>query len=502
MTERCKLSSEPPLPEGTASLGGRRVLFLNWRDTTHPLAGGAEQYCWELARRFATAGATVTLFTARTPGLPDRCAREGVLVHRKGKTYSVYLRAALFLLAHRHRFDAVFDCQNGIPFFSPLFLLDRFATIVLVIHHVHQDQFATRFRWPLHAVGRVLERDATRLVYRRRPIIAVSPCTRADVRRRLHLRGPVFVVPNGLAAGLTDHPSRRSPRPTLIFVGRLVTHKRLHLLLHAVAQLRRGWGDVSLHVVGSGPEKPALEDQVRRLGLGRVVTFWGRVPDEQRTALLQSSWLLVNPSQGEGWGLTIIEANAAGRPALAFRVAGLVDSIVPGVNGWLVDTESRLADTIGTALSCLALPTEHERFEDSCRAWAAGFTWARSAERAAEVVLASTRGGHRQLSSDVATVLRLQIGDDLGPLRRRLGPPDVWSLDGSTLHILLPGQDALAAAASLEELGFTGHAEARVARVADLLLGPGAWSEASRSAGQPPQSSPGAGSDHRQGVHA
>ncbi|MDR0359573.1 MAG: glycosyltransferase family 4 protein [bacterium] len=479
---------------------------MNWRDTTHPLAGGAEQYCWELAKRFAAAGATVTLFTARTPGLPSRCVRAAVLVRRQGKTYSVYLRAALFLLSHRRRFDAIFDCQNGIPFFSPLFLPDRSATIVLVIHHVHQDQFASRFRWPLRALGRILERDATRLIYRRRPIIAVSPYTRADVRRRLHLRGPVFVVPNGIASGPTDGSSRRNPRPTLIFVGRLVAHKRLQLLLHAVAQLRRGWGDVSLHVVGSGPEQPDLEDQVRRLGLDGAVTFWGRVPDEQRAALLESSWLLVNPSQGEGWGLTTIEANAAGCPALAFRVAGLVDSIVPGVNGWLVDTQSQLPDAIGTALSCLALPAERERFEVSCRAWAARFSWARSAERAADVVLASTGGRHRRATSDVATVLRLQIGDDLGPVRRWLGPPNLWSLDGSTLHILLPGQDALAAAASLEALGFAGHAEARVALVADLLLGPGPWSDdASRTAGRPPQPPRPpleSRSDHHQGVHA
>lgn len=490
------------MPGATTRLSGRRVLFLNWRDTTHPLAGGAEQYCWELAKRFAAAGATVTLFTARTPGLPSRCARAGVLVRRKGKTYSVYLRAALFLLSHRRRFDAVFDCQNGIPFFSPLFLLDRSATIVLVIHHVHQDQFATRFRWPLRALGRILERDATRLIYRRRPIIAVSPCTRADVRRRLHLRGPVFVVPNGITSALAERSSRRSPRPTLIFVGRLVAHKRLQLLLHAVAQLRRGWGDISLHVVGSGPEQPGLKDRVQRLGLDRVVTFWGRVPDEQRAALLESSWLLVNPSQGEGWGLTTIEANAAGCPALAFRVAGLVDSIVPGVNGWLVDTESQLADAIGAALSCLTRPAERERFAASCRAWAARFTWARSAERAADVVLASAGGRHRRSTSDVATVLRLQIGDDPGPVRHWLGPPNVWRLDGSTLHILLPGQDALAAMASLEELGFAGRAEARVARVADLLLGPESWSDVPRTADQLAQAPPESRSDHRQGVHA
>jgi glycosyltransferase involved in cell wall biosynthesis len=395
-----------------------------------------------------------------------------VSVHRHGRTYSVYLRAGFFLLTHRRHFDVVLDCQNGIPFFSPIFLLNRAVAIVLVIHHVHQDQFATRFRWPLRLVGQLLERDVTRLVYGPRPIIAVSPCTRANIRTRLGLKGPIFVVPNGIASDVNAWTSRRNLLPTLIFVGRLVAHKRLHLLLHAVAQLRRRWPDLSLHVVGSGPERTRLEDQVRRLGLGGAVTFWGRVPDQQRTSLLSSSWLLVNPSQAEGWGLTIIEANAAGRPALAFRVPGLVDSLVPGINGWLVETESRLADAIDMALSCLALPGERERLEASCRLWASSFSWSRTAERARDAILASAAGGRQSRSSDVATVIRLDTSEGDASLARRLGSNDHWSLEGSTLQILLPGQDMLTAAASLEQLGFAGQAEARVARVVDLLLGP------------------------------
>ena len=93
----------------------------------------------------------------------------------------------------------VVDCQNGIPFFSPLFA-GTDVPVVQVIHHVHQDQFATRFPAPVAALGRFLEGPATRRVYGPRAVVAVSPSTRQELRRRLRFRGPIFVVPNGSVA--------------------------------------------------------------------------------------------------------------------------------------------------------------------------------------------------------------------------------------------------------------------------------------------------------------
>jgi glycosyl transferase family 4 len=176
-------------------LAGSRILFLNWRCPWHPLAGGAEEYCWNIATRFASAGAEVTLVTARPLGFPAEEVRSGVRIRRRGGTWTVYLWTALFLVCHRQRFSAVIDCQNGIPFFAPLFI-DKSVPIVLVIHHVHQDQFALQFSWPVSSLGRILEGRISRLVYGHRSIVAVSPATRAEVRQRLKLKG-LRMLPRG-----------------------------------------------------------------------------------------------------------------------------------------------------------------------------------------------------------------------------------------------------------------------------------------------------------------
>ncbi|MGH7911885.1 MAG: glycosyltransferase family 4 protein, partial [Candidatus Dormibacteraceae bacterium] len=404
--------------------------------------------------------------------------------------FSVYLWAALFLLQHGRSFDAVLDCQNGIPFFAPAFLLGRPTAVVLLIHHVHRDQFVTRFRWPLRTIGVLLEGPISRVVYGHRPIITVSPYTRAEVRRRLRLKGPIFVVPNGVATDLPAGLPDRSEQRRLIYVGRLVSHKRLPLLVAAVAELRWRGIDLTLDVVGSGPMRPALEREVQRRHLTGVVRFWGRVADDQRTLLLAAAWLLVTPSAGEGWGLTVIEANLVGRPALAFRVPGLVDSIVPGRNGWLVDREDGLPGALEAALGVLAQPAQQERLGASCCAWAHRFSWTRTVQRVAAVVEEASiqrQDAHGisafRRATDVATVIRLEVSDGLDSIRRRLVPCDLWSLDGSTLQVLLEGRDMEAAAAYLQDLGLSGRAQARVALAVDLLFGPGAASELEPAAG-------------------
>lgn len=451
---------------------GHRIAFLNWRCPSHPMAGGAERYVWEVATRFAQAGAEVTLVTARAPGLDADEERDGVKIRRRGGPFSVYAWAALFLLRNRRRLTAVIDGQNGIPFFAPAFLMGSRVSILLLIHHVHQDQFAARFNWPLSAVGRVLEGAASRLVYRTHPIVAVSPSTRLDVRRKLRLRGPIYVVPNGMTLerpAAAQVPS--SPRPRIVYLGRLVPHKRLDILLEGVAELRRRWPRLQLDIAGEGPARPQLERYAQNLGLDGVARFWGRVSDLERTRLLAAAWLMVTPSDGEGWGLTVTEANAAGCPALARRVPGLVDSIQHGVNGWLVGEGQGLAAGIDAALRVLAVPAERERYRERCQLWASRFTWERTALRLADLVR-SPRGDRQASISDVATVVVLEASAGLERVREVLRASDLWTIEGTTLRILFQGEDERGAIAALQGLGLSGRAEVRVARVPDLLFGP------------------------------
>ena len=309
-----------------AQLEGARIVVLNWRDIQHPQAGGAEQYMHQIARRWVEVGAQVTWLTSRGPGQTHRGVIDGIEIVRSGGALGIYPRTALALLRRYGRIDYVVDCQNGIPFFSPLFV-ERDVPVVQVVHHVHQDQFAMRFGPVLSAVGRFLESRGTRAVYKDRPTAAVSPSTRQELRRRLGFRGPIHIVPNGNTA-TPDVRSPRDPEPTITVVSRLVPHKRVDVLLAQLAVAAAAEPKLRVDIVGDGPERVRLTALAAELGLGDVVTFHGFQPDEIRDELLRRAWLTMSTSHHEGWGLSIIEAAAYGVPTLALRVPGVRDSVV------------------------------------------------------------------------------------------------------------------------------------------------------------------------------
>ncbi|MCX5388916.1 glycosyltransferase family 4 protein [Streptomyces sp. NBC_00094] len=454
------------------------LAFLNWRDPAHPDAGGAEAYCWEIARRFAAAGAHVTLVSSRYPGSRALEYRDGIRIVRGGGTFGVYAAAAAHLLRNRHAYDAVIDFQNGIPFFSPLFT-PRWTADICVIHHVHQHQFDTRFHWPMNAVGRVLEKQVSRRVYRGRPVVVVSPSTREGARRELGFGNPLHIVPNGRPGAAASAPAgRRSDGPAVTVVSRLVPQKRVDLILRAVPALLRRRPELRVDICGDGPEAEALRKLAAGLGIASAVVFHGHVTEERKQELFHHAWLTVVPSVAEGWGLAVIEANTVGTPALAFDVPGLRDAIRPGVNGWLLDPDAELADGIAGALDELSAPEARRLAAARCRAWAAAFSWDHSAERLAQVVLEDLQRIHRHRRSrrsvnDLSVVTRFSSPDPDATeraVRNSLRQTDAWSRDGNVFRVLLHGCDEVRALGALRRLDVA-EADVTLASGHDVLVG-------------------------------
>jgi glycosyltransferase involved in cell wall biosynthesis len=459
-----------------ADLRGLHVLVLNWRDPQHPQAGGAEQYIHQVARRWVQQGVQVTWFTSRPAGQPMTEKIDGIRILRSGGTLSLYGQAAAHLLADGSTYDAIVDCQNGIPFFAPVFVSGD-VPIVQVVHHVHQDQFTTRFAPPLAAIGRLLEGRVARRVYRVRPIAAVSPSTRHELRKRLGFAGPINVVPNGTIE-VPDLTGPRDPDPTVVVVSRLVPHKRIDLLLGQVAAAAPKVRNLRVEIVGDGPELPRLRNLVVDLGLQRTVALHGFLPNHERDALLSRAWLTTSTSKAEGWGCSIIEAAAWGVPCLALNAPGICDSVIDGRTGWLVDRPRDYGTTLVSVLESLAHEETARKTTADCQAWARCFSWDRTADLLAGVVVEQMRAhtprnhaqDRRYGRSDIATVVFVPY--DAGTaLRERLRATDEIVTDGATTAVLLTGCDESDAAAVLHRLGIP-SADVRLGRRTDLLTGP------------------------------
>jgi glycosyltransferase involved in cell wall biosynthesis len=308
----------------------------------------------------------------------------------------VYPLVLGWLLAHRRSFDAVLDCQNGIPFFTP-WVLPRRVPVLCVMHHVHTAQFGVHFpRW-MAAAGRLLEGPVARRAYRRHACVAISPSTVTAMRERLRWTGDIYLVPCG-APDPDPAPAAGTPAPTtLSWVGRLVAHKRAGLIL-PVARRLEGTGLV-IDVVGRGPAADDLASGVAASGLGGAVRVHGYLPEADKQAIVARSLLHLNTSHGEGWGLCVVEAAALGVPTVAYDVEGLRDAVRDGRTGWLVRAGETIEDVTERAVKELADPARRAAVAAACREWAAQLDWERSRARMAALICfslhyASSRSRH------------------------------------------------------------------------------------------------------------
>lgn len=363
------------------------ILALSWRCIRHPQAGGSEANLFEQARRWVARGHRVTVFCA-DPGREYAPARDevvdGVRVIRRGGRFTVYLRAALFAVLNARRYDRVLDVANGIPFFAPLFIR---RPVILLVHHVHDRQWFAEFPYPLAATGWFLERQIVPHLYRRDAVIAVSPTTRDALTRTGIERSRIQVIYNGVTLPTTaTGANRHIGGHSIAYVGRIKRYKRLDRLVRMIPALREEFPDIQLHIAGSGDALPAIQALVGVLGLQDSVTVHGFVDERKKGAILSRASVFATPSMHEGWGLTVIEANSYGCPAVAYDVPGLRVAIRHGETGLLVQNDAEFR----RALSLFLGDEEaRRRYSEAAREWAKKFSWDSCARQTLEILLAA-----------------------------------------------------------------------------------------------------------------
>lgn len=159
-------------------------------------------------------------------------------------------------------------------------------------------------------------------------------------------------------------------RPLLLSVRRLVHRTGVDRLIEAMARVRAEVPNVLLLIGGNGPLRAALESRVRALDLTDTVRFLGFVPDESLPLAYRAADLNVIPTTAlEGFGLTAVEALAAGTPSVVTPIGGLPEILRPLSSALVCRSIAAgdIADGLIEALSGrAALPDD-----DACRHFAA-----------------------------------------------------------------------------------------------------------------------------------
>lgn len=327
-----------------ADAGVTRVESFAWRDLGDPEGGGSELHADQILRRWAAAGIDVVHHTSvpRRGGVAATIERHGYTVIRSGGRFDVFARVIARQLARRTPSDtAVLEIWNGVPFLSPFWAGRR---RVVWVHHLHRHMWADVLPQPLAAAGRVVESRIAPLAYRKTRIATLSDSS-AEELASVGLRS-LTVIPPGIDGRFRPDESRRSASPSVVIVGRLAPVKRQRMALEALELARRHVPELTVDLVGDGPDRPEIERWVSEHDASGWVRLLGFVDDDGLVGAYQRAWLVVSASKAEGWGMSLTEAAACATPAVATDIAGHRGSALDGETGLLVDGPVAISETV------------------------------------------------------------------------------------------------------------------------------------------------------------
>jgi glycogen(starch) synthase len=198
----------------------------------------------------------------------------------------------------------------------------------------------------------------------------------------------IRVVPNGVDLscfnGKTDASVMREElgigsEPLVLTVSRLIKRKNPELLVSAFAKLLKTVPDAKLVIAGAGREKDNLYRQIEGLGIADSVFMMGGLPREKVAQLMAAATVFVLSSRMESFGLSLLEASAAGLPVVCSNAGGVPEVFQDGFNALLY----RPGDSDAMARAMISLVQDKDlakKVSANALQTASGFTWSKAAE--------------------------------------------------------------------------------------------------------------------------
>jgi glycosyltransferase involved in cell wall biosynthesis len=328
--------------------------------------GGAEQVVLELARILSAAELFTTFVDPPDPTeLAGRRVHtwplQGLAAARRRYRAFLPLYPLRFERLDLRRFDLVVSSSSS---FSKAVRTRSDAPHIAYIHtpmryawdletYLRHSSISMPGRLGARMLRPVLRRWDRRTASRPDILIANSTAVRDRIRRYWNLDAEVIPPP----VRLEDLSLSTRDDGYLLIVSRLLAYRRIDLLVSAASRLGR-----ELVIVGEGPELRSL------LALaGSSVKFVGRIERSGVAAYLENCHAYVVPG-AEDFGIAPVEAMAAGKPVIAFRAGGALDTVIEGKTGVFFDrqTPGALADAItqldATSFDGAAIRANAERF--------------------------------------------------------------------------------------------------------------------------------------------
>ncbi len=347
----------------------------------NPWVGGGGAYRdWEVLKRWTTHFETIKLFVGYYPGA-KRTIQNGVEIIPIGfgkneivsrLSYNVY--ANLEILKHLGE-----PMGLSLSPYAALFAarLNRPKTYG-VLHHIIGDTWKKK----VPVIGNLLKQYEMRYFLSFSHYISVNSKIANDFQN-LNPKLKILVSANGFDEKLLETNDNSDPTtPKVLFIGRLdIVMKGLDFLVLAILELRVKFPKLKLVIAGRGDalsEKQLIN--IAGTSSQEFLSIKTNITNSERQKLLSQCWIFSSPSRFEGWGISSVEANAAGKPVVVSEASGFQNSISQGYSGIRVPIGDHKA-LVQALDELLSHPKKRKQMGHQARIWAKRFTWDSIAEK-------------------------------------------------------------------------------------------------------------------------
>lgn len=343
-------------------------------------SGGVEARTLYLAKYLAKKGHMITVLTSELENAPRKEELLGFTVLRVGENRNY--KATAGDLAKRANFtkEAIkigksIDCDivDGSNFLTH-FIAKRIAVskkvpVVAWYPDVWIGNWIKNTGF-VGILGEFLER--LNLITGFSAYIAISKSTAAKLAKKVITK--ITIIPCGIDEYEFKGKHQKSNIPTIICVSRLAKYKNIKDLILAFAKVERTVDKIQLIIIGSGPQEKNLKSLAKNLKLESKARFLSNLPRKELINFYFKSSIFCLPSSVEGFGISVVEAAAAGTPYVVSDIPVFKEVTKNGQGGLLF----KLGDVKDLAVNLEKLLTDknlYKKKQTEGQKLAAGYHW-------------------------------------------------------------------------------------------------------------------------------
>lgn len=329
-----------------------RILMLSWEYPPKSV-GGLSNHVYNLSHALNALGHEIHVITCEEGIAPVEQNDDGVFIHRvtpyriDTEDFTKWIMQLNFSMIEEGtriirkigRIDII-HAHDWLSAYSAKALKWSFNIPMVCTIHATEEGRNNGIRTDMQ---RYISSTEWFLCYEAWKIVSCSHYMKTQISNIFNVESEkIWVIPNGVDSKVFDFDFdwlsfRRQYaldyEKIVLFVGRHVFEKGVHLLIDAVPGIISGYNNTKVIIAGIGPMSEELKEKVRKMGLSNKVIFPGYMDDDNKNKLYKVADVAVFPSLYEPFGIVALEAMAAGCPVVVSDTGGLAELVDHKYNG-------------------------------------------------------------------------------------------------------------------------------------------------------------------------